>query len=271
VSALVLYEKRGHVAHIRLNRPEVHNALAPESVRALAAIWQDFSLDRTVRVGILSGEGPSFCSGMDLKRTNPGFGPVREAGDAQEPIDAQEALPRERRRINYVPPADLTKPLVCAIHGVAAGGGLELALGCDIRIAAEGSRMGLPEVTRGLAPGSGGMYWLARVVGLGPAMEMLLTGDLIDDREALALRLVNRVVPQARLMPTAEALAEKIAANAPLAVEAIKETVRRGLAAGPSEGLAISENQVRVLRLTDDYEEGRRAFREKRRPVFRGR
>jgi enoyl-CoA hydratase/carnithine racemase len=271
---VVLYEKQEGIAYIRLNRPHVHNALAPESIRALAHIWQEYAFDRSTRVAILSGEGESFCSGRDMKLTDLGFGHRRstEAENAQDeaPDDPWAGLPCERRRINYVPPPNLYKPIIAAIKGVALGGGLELALHCDIRIAAKGSRFGLPEVTRGLVPGSGGLYWLPRIVGLGPAMELTLTGRIIDAEEALALRLVNRVVEPHELMSTAEALARQIAQNAPLAVQAVKETIWRTIAACLEEGLNVSEHQVRILGLSQDAREGARAFEEKRPPHYRG-
>jgi enoyl-CoA hydratase/carnithine racemase len=272
---VVLYEARDGIAHIRLNRPKVHNALSPESIRALARTWQRFALDRTAHVGILSGEGESFCSGRDMKRTDLGFGHRRIGGapGAPEPPPDDEwaSVPCERRRINYIPPPSLAKPIIAAIQGVALGGGLELALACDIRIAATGSRMGLPEVCRGLVSGSGGLYWLPRIIGLGPAMELLLTGRMIDAEEARALRLINRLVAPADLLPTAEALARQIAQNPPLAVQAVKEAIRRTLAAGLEEGLNVSEHMNRVLQLSEDAREGARAFEEKRPPCYRGR
>ena len=263
----VILERAGPIARIRLNRPEAHNALAPASIRALARIWQELALDRTVRVAVISGEGVGFCAGMDLKRTDPGFG---ERG-AEAGADPYAALPAEPRRIHYVPPPGLRIPLVAEIHGVALGGGLEIALACDIRIAAHGSRFGLPEATRGLVPGSGGMFWLPRIVGWGQAMEMMLTGRIVGDEEALAMRLVNRLVEPSALLDAAMEVAGRIAANAPLAVQAIRETAWRTAGAGVEEALAVSENQIRVLRLTRDVEEGARAFAEKRVPEFSGR
>ncbi|MDB5825028.1 MAG: enoyl-CoA hydratase [Herminiimonas sp.] len=271
----VHYEARDGIAYIRLNRPHVHNALAPESVRALARIWQAYSLDRSVHVAILYGEGESFCSGRDMKVMDVGFGHRRitQTGDATGagPEDEWSSLAAERRRINYVPPPNLYKPVIAAIRGPALGGGLELALNCDIRIAATGSQFGLPEVTRGVVPGSGGLYWLPRIIGVGPAMELLLTGRIIDASEALALRLVNRVVEPDRLIATAEEIAHQIARNPSLAVQAVKETVWRTVGSGLEEGLHVSEHQNRVLQLTQDAQEGALAFEEKRAPRYQGR
>jgi enoyl-CoA hydratase/carnithine racemase len=275
---VVHYETLDGIAYIRLNRPEVHNALAPESVRALARIWRTFALDRSARVAILSGEGASFCSGRDVKLTDVGFG-YRRAPDAGQGIDAAAAmpddewtsLPCERRRVNYVPPTTLYKPVIAAIRGAALGGGLELAAHCDIRIAATDSRFGLPEVTRGVVPGSGGLYWLPRLVGMGAAMELALTGRIIGAEEALALRLVNRVVEPDELMPIAEALAREIARNPALAVQAVKETIWRTVGSGLEEGMYVSEHQNRVLQLSQDACEGALAFEEKRAPRYQGR
>lgn len=269
MAAAVIYEKEGAIARIRLNRPQVHNALSPESIRLLEEIWRDFAFDRALKAAILSGEGESFCSGRDMKLTDLGFGWRHGEGAPEDERIATR--PCERRRVNYVPPPDLFKPIIAAIHGVALGGGLELALGCDIRIGAEGSRYGLPEVTRGLIPGSGGLYWLPRVIGLGAAMELAVTGRIVEGAEALSLRLVNRLVTPDELMPAAEAVAKEIIANPSLAVQGAKEAIWRTLGADPAEGLNVSEHQARILRLSRDAEEGARAFEEKRPPRYEDR
>ena len=271
---LIQYDKKGSVAYICLNRPQRHNAINPQMMRDLAAIWTDFALDRKLRVAVLHGAGPSFCSGMDIKDTHPGFGYRSQevaSGEEHDKALAFEALPGEKRRINYVPPTDLTKPVVGALHGRVAGGGLELALYCDVRIAADATTFAVPEVTRGIVPGSGAMYWLPRVIGVGRAMEWLLTGETMSCEEARASGLVNKIVPQEALLDVATERARKIAENAPLAVQAVKETVYRSLHSSLGEGMNISEHQTRILRMTADYEEGFRAYNEKRKPVFRGR
>jgi enoyl-CoA hydratase/carnithine racemase len=259
------------VAYVCLDRPAVHNALSPGCVLGLMEAWQTISRDPGIKVAILHASGESFCSGRDLRQTDLGFGPRTPGG---EPASADHALltrPGEARRAHYVPPATLYKPVIAAVQGLALGGGLELALGCDIRLATRGARFGLPEVTRAVVPGSGGMYWLPRLVGMGLAMEMLLTGRIIDADEALAMRLVNRVVERDELMPAARTLAHAIAAQPPLAVQAIKEAVWRTLGAGLEEGLRMGEHQNRVLQFTHDAAEGARAFEERRAPRYEGR
>jgi enoyl-CoA hydratase/carnithine racemase len=267
----VLYRVSDGIAYVCLNRPAVHNALAPGSVRALSRAWQAVALDRDVRVAILHASGESFCSGRDLRETDLGFGPRARAGEEPAADDDWTSRPGEARRIHYVPPPTLHKPVIAAIQGLALGGGLELALNSDIRIAAEGARFGLPEVTRGVVPGSGGMYWLPRIVGAGLAMEMLLTGRVVEAQEALAMRLVTRVVPRGELLPAAEEIARRIAQLPPLAVQAVKETVWRTAGAGVEEGLRVAEHQNRVLQMTRDVEEGALAFEQKRPPRYEGR
>lgn len=264
------------VAFLTLRRPQRHNALNPQLMRSLSQAWQSLALDSEVRVIVIAGEGPSFCSGMDIGQTHPGFGYLPQVRDAQEPqelaqADALAAGPGERRKLHYAPPPGLGKPVIAALHGRVSGGGLEIALGCDIRIAAQGTLLALPEVTRGIIPGSGGLYWLPRVVGLGHALEMILSGEPVEADHALRIGLVNRVVPADQLAACAAQLARRIAANAPLAVQAARDAVIRSLGAGAQEGLEISENLSRVLKATGDYEEGFRAYAERRSPRFEGR
>lgn len=267
----VLYRVEAGIAWVCLNRPEVHNALAPQSVRALARVWQTIALDREVRVAILHAAGDSFCSGRDLRLTDLGFGPRHRPGEDPPEDDEWSSRPGEARRIHYVPPPTLHKPVIAAVQGLALGGGLELALNCDIRVAADDALFGLPEVTRGVVPASGGLYWLPRFVGMGLAMEMMLTGRTVDASQALAMRLVNRVVARGDILTTAECIARQIAQLPPLAVQAVKETVWRTMSAGVEEGLRVAENQNRVLQGTRDAQEGALAFEQKRTPKFEGR
>jgi enoyl-CoA hydratase/carnithine racemase len=275
-TALARYERHGSVARIGLHRPQRHNALNPLAMRELNQAWRDYALDREARAAVLWGEGPSFCSGMDIAQTHPGYGYRETAAatiDDSERASASryEARPGEKRRFQYVVPHDLGKPVIAAVHGRVAGGGLELALACDLRVAAEGTVFALPEVSRGIVPASGACFWLPRIVGLGRALEMLLTGEAVAAEDALRIGLVNRVVPMEQLQSVAQQLAERIAANAPLAVQATRDATLRGLGCGVHEAMEISENLSRVLRTTADYEEGFQAFAERRAPRFVGR
>jgi len=271
----IQFSIKNHIGYVCLSRSERHNALNPLMIRTLAQLWPEIQLNRDVRVVILYGEGPSFCSGMDLKYTNPGFGYRSEikAEITSEELDLAstfEALPGERRKLNYVSPPNFNKPIISVLQGNVRGGGLELALNSDIRLATEDTTFGFPEVTRGIAAASGGMVLLPQIIGLGRAMELLLTGDFIDAHEAYRIGLVNKIVSKDLILDTAILLAKKIASNAPLAIQATKETTLRAIGIAIPEGLSISENQARNLLQTNDYQEGAAAFTSKREPKFTG-
>ncbi|MEY4645703.1 MAG: hypothetical protein RLZZ596_2534 [Pseudomonadota bacterium] len=248
-----------HIATVTLNRPEAMNALDPESVEQLHAIWQKVSSDSDIRVVILTGAGDrSFCTGADLKKTQPPsetfaelhFGSVR-------PTPSLATL-------------QIGKPVIGAINGFALGGGLELALQCDIRIASDGAKFGLPEVCIGSIPGAGGTQRIVRAIGQSDAMLMLLTGARIDAQEALRIGLVSRVVTPSALMETAMSIARQIAANAPLAVAAVKRLATVGREIPLTAGLELEQQSFGILRNSEDRLEGRSAFAEKRKPVFKG-
>jgi E-phenylitaconyl-CoA hydratase len=235
------------------------NSIDPETQIELRAHWARIREDDGVRVVILTGAGErAFCTGADLKKTMP-------------PAENYASLAFGRGDPDFSSQIATDKPVICAINGYALGGGLELALACDIRIAAEHARLGLPEVRVGTIPGDGGTQRLPRTIGRSDAMLLLLTGDHIDAAEALRLGIISRVVPYARLRAEAEEIASRIAANAPLSVRAIKRLVMQGLE--QPLGTAIAQERLTwgVLRDTDDRIEGRRAFQEKRKPVYRGR
>jgi len=250
---------REHVATVVLNRPEAMNAIDPETQAELLDCWSRVRSDDAIRVVILTGAGErAFCTGADLKKTMP-------------PPENYASLAFGRGDVDFASKLETDKPLICAINGYALGGGLELALACDIRIAADHARFGLPEVRVGTIPGDGGTQRLPRTVGMSDAMLLLLTGDHIDAAEALRLGIVSRVVPFAELRREAEAIAGRIAANAPLSVRAIKRLVTQGR--GLPLDVAIAQERLAwgVLRDTEDRIEGRRAFQEKRKPVYKGR
>jgi enoyl-CoA hydratase len=255
----ILFERKKGIAYLTLNRPEVLNArnrrMREELIDAVTAIRED----PEVRVVILTGAGErSFSAGRDLKEAAQEKVGVVAARQAKMEISDTEMIAR------------LDKPVIAAINGFALGGGCELALACDIRVAVEGAKVGLPEVSRGMIPGSGGTQRLSRVVGLGKALELILTGSVIDAQEACRIGLVNKVVPRDGLMAAAEEYAQAIATKAPVAVVLAKEAVREGYEMSLDDGLRLETDLSALLRTTEDIKEGARAFVEKRPPQWRG-
>ena len=249
-----------HVATIVLNRPEAMNAVDPPMREELYAVWGRIQSDEAIRVAIVTGAGDrAFCTGSDLKRTNP---PTESYAELLLGRDAPG---------NMLHRFGTDKPVICAVNGYALGGGMELALACDICICADTARFGLTEARIGSIPGSGGVQRLPRAVSKSDAMLMLLTGDMVDAAEAHRMGIVSRVVPLAELMPAARAIATRIAANAPLAVRALKRLVLQGMDMPLPAALEVDKYMFGLLRDTEDRLEGRRAFQEKRKPVYRGR
>ncbi len=250
------YEKEGRIAIFTINRPEVRNALNMETMRELRKVMTDFRDDPDLWVGIVTGAGDkAFCGGADIKDTLP--------------------FMREHCRDPWAMPAsimrglEMWKPLVAAINGMALGGGLELALACDIRIAADNARLGTTEVNLGLIPGWGGTQRLPRVIPWCKAAELLLMGRPIDAEEAYRIGLVNKVVPQAEVLATAKEWAQIICNAAPLAVRSAKEAMLRGAAMTLEEGLRLENALVAYVMGTEDFAEGTRAFVEKRKPDYK--
>ncbi len=249
---VVRLARQGGVATLTLNRPERRNAIDQAMRDALAATLAELDGDGEVRVAVLTGAGPAFCAGVDLAE-----GPPRDGAAARPPV----AQPLWAFR----------KPVVAAINGAAVGGGLELALACDIRIAASSARLGLTEVRIGSLPGSGGTQLLPRTIGPGAAARMLLTGELVDAAGALRLGLVSEVVMDRELAGAAAALAARIAEGAPLSLLAAKRALRAAADLPFAEGQALERRLWAELASTEDRAEGRAAFREKRTPRFSGR
>lgn len=255
----VLYDVRDQVAWITLNRPEAMNAIS-DGVRAqLPQAIERAESDAAVRVMVISGNGErAFCAGADVK----GF----------VEVESLTRLRQTRAHAHWILAFDRArKPIIAAIHGYCLGGGLEIALACDIRIAADDAKFGLPEVTRGTLPGAGGTQRLARVVGLGRALDIALSGEHISADDALRMGLVSRLVPRSQLTTTAEALALRIASHAPLSVLLTKEAVRGSLDTDLPTGLRIEADLGTLIASTEDRVEAGKAFREKRKPVFKGR
>jgi enoyl-CoA hydratase/carnithine racemase len=252
----VEYQKEGKIAVFTLNRPEVHNAIDPETMEALTKALLDFQKDESLWAGIITGAGTrAFSVGADIAKTLP---LLKEAANKPkgEPPNLMRGL-------------EIWKPLVAAINGMALGGGLEVCLACDIRIAAENASFGLPEVTLGLIPAWGGTQRLPRLIPWAFAAEMLFTGRLINAEEAYRIGLVNRIVPQADLMPTAIKMAELLCKPAPLAVRAAKQAMFQGTSLSLTDGLQLEKMLTKYITGTEDFTEGCQAFMEKRKPLFK--
>ncbi len=249
----------GGVATITVNRPEKRNPLNRETVAAIDACFGDLAANDAVKAVIVTGAGEkAFVAGADLNQVTA----LDAMGGREWGLVGQEVFNRVEA---------MEKPVIAAINGWALGGGLELAMACHIRIAAQTARMGQPEVKLGIVPGYGGTQRLARIIGRGRAIEMLLTGDPIDAAEALRIGLVNHVVPAAELMEKAREIAGKILKNGPVAVALILQAVNRGLEMPLPQALEWEASQFGLSCATEDIKEGTRAFLEKREPKFTGR
>lgn len=264
----ILYEKKeNQIAYITINRPQVMNAIDPEANRQLEKAWLDFRDDPDVLVAILTGAGDqAFCSGADIKRMVPGMGP-------------ESRLYGTERRVGFIRgpgcggitrEIEIYKPIIAAVNGYALAEGLEIALACDIILASENAFFGLPQVGLGVIPGAGATQRLPRMIPFKKAMEMILTGERIDAQEAYRLGLINKVVPLDRLLPEAEAMALKICEKGPIAIQAAKEVVLRGMRLSLQEGLLLEASMLDDLLETEDAREGARAFVEHRKVHFRG-
>ncbi len=252
-------EHDGGVACVTLNRPDKRNAIDDATRDALAVTFARLDEDAAIRVVIFTGAGPAFCAGVDL--TTPGNVAAQSAAVAT-PIVSRPRL--------SAPLENFSKPVIAALNGVAVGGGLELALACDIRIAAAGARFGLPEVKIGSVPGSGGTQRLVGAVGRSFAAQMLFTGEMITAEQALASGLVSEVLAPEALMDRAWTLARTIAGNAPLSLVAIKKAFRAATDQPLAAGFELERALYGALTLSEDRAEGRAAFREKRKPEFKG-
>jgi E-phenylitaconyl-CoA hydratase len=247
------------VACLTLNRPDKRNAIDDATRDALTKAFAGFEDDIAVRVVILTGAGTAFCAGVDL--TTQGNVAVHSS------IAASAIVTRPRLTAAL---DNFNKPVIAALNGVAVGGGLEMALACDIRIASTGARFGLTEAKIGSLPGSGGTQRLVSTVGRSVAAQMLFTGELITAEQALAVGLVSELHAPEALMGRAFALAKIIAENAPLSLFAIKKALRSATDMPLAVGLELERSLYGALAMTQDREEGRKAFREKRKPNFQG-
>ena len=254
----ILYEVDAQVATVTLNRPDVLNAQNDALRTELHQVFTTLTTDDGVKVVVITGAGDrAFSAGAD----------IREFVEPASPTQLRE----RRKRIEYRSVMDrCSQPIIAAINGFALGGGLELALACDIRIAAENATLGLTEINLAIIPGGGGTQRLPRLVGRGKALEMILTGARIPASEALRLGIVERVVPAGEALTAATELARAIAAKAPIALRYAKEAVVKGLGMSLEDGLRLEGDLSTLLRTTEDRVEGAKAFLEKRRPRWTG-
>ena len=258
----LLFEQRGHVAVITLNRPERLNAISGEMLAGLSTQLIACQRDPEIRVVVLTGAGRGFCSGLDLVDQQ-----ARMGSDGEAPgyslFDLRDAPPVVLQRMD--------KPVICALNGAAAGYGMDMALLADIRVASDRAKMGAVFARRGVLPESGGTWILPRLLGWARAAEVAFRGRVLDAQESLDVGLVNEIVPHDDLMTRTMELADEIAANAPLSVQATKRMMRLGMDE-PFEA-AVDHIYLQLLPLfqSDDFKEGVRSFMEKRDPNFQGR
>ena len=255
----VLYEKRSGIAYVTLNRPKVLNALNTPTWKDLKRAFEDARDDPAVRGVILTGAGDkAFIAGADIS----------ELADVTA-VEAEKSSSYGQGVLNLI--ENLGKPVVAAVNGFALGGGCETAMACTIRIASEKAKFGQPEVTLGLIPGGGGTQRLPRLVGKGRALQLVLSGEMINAQEAYHMGLVNEVVPASELITRSEGILKKIFSNAPIAVKYALEAANKGMETGLSEGLALEASYFGLCAATEDKKEGTSAFLAKRAAQFHGR
>jgi enoyl-CoA hydratase len=255
----ILFGKKNSIAYVTINRPKVLNALNMATMGELRSVFTELKDDRDVRVVILTGAGEkSFVAGADI-------------GELQKnnPVEAKEYTHRGQAVLDVI--ENVGKPVIACVNGFALGGGCEIAMACTMRLASENAKLGQPEVKLGIIPGYGGTQRLPRLVGKGIAMQLLLTGEMITAQEAHRIGLVNEVVPAAQLIFRAEAIAQSIIKNAPLAIQYCLEAVNHGMEMTLQEGLYLEAALFAVSSATEDKTEGTTAFLEKRAASFAGR
>jgi enoyl-CoA hydratase/carnithine racemase len=258
-TSVLQVENEQNVAVLKLNRPEVMNALNFSLLNALKNEIEKLQFDHDVRVVLITGQGEkAFCAGADLKERS-----------AMNPVEVKKFIMTIRNLFTSI--EQLNKPVIAAINGIGLGGGTELALACDIRIASENASLGLTETRLGIIPGAGGTQRLPRLISVGKAKELIFTGRRINAQEALDIGLVNLVCPLETLMDKCREMADMICEAGPIAVEQAKYAINFGIETDIQTGLAIESNAYRVTIPTEDRIEALKAFREKRKPQFKGR
>src|SRR5207248_3887580 len=255
----IKFDKHDQIATVTINRPEKLNALNMAVMTELRDAFTAIKDDAEVRVALLTGAGEkAFVAGADINELQ-----------KNNPVEAKAYTHRGQAVLDLI--ENLGKPVIACINGFALGGGCELALACTMRLASENAKLGQPEVKLGIIPGYGGTQRLPRLVGKGVAAQLLLTGDMISAQEAHRIGLVNEVVPAAELLPRAEAIAQAIIKNAPLAIQYCLEAVNHGMEMTQQEGLFLEATLFSVCCATEDKKEGTTAFLEKRAANFQGR
>ena len=261
----VLYDVRDGIATLTLNRPERLNTISREMLMLLGQLLLKADADPAVRVVILTGAGRAFCAGLDLNAATKGSG-IGSQNDTTSTVTTLD--------LKTAPPTilfNMEKPTICALNGSAAGYGMDIALGCDIRIMAEGAKFAAAFVKRGVVPESGGTWFLPRMIGWAKAAELIFTGRTLSAVESLAMGLANEVVATGDVMSRANAVAAEIAGNAPLAVQAAKRMMRSGLSESFGDHVHHVFVQLLPLFRSEDFREGMASFLEKRPPNFKGR
>jgi enoyl-CoA hydratase/carnithine racemase len=258
----LLFEVKNNVAVMTLNRPEALNAFTPAILEGWVARLEEAQARDDIRALVVTGTGRGFCSGGDVKRM--GEGADNSPRTTKDNLWTRTQMVAKRM-------VQFDKPTIAAINGVAAGGGLDIALCCDIRTAAESARMAETYARIGLLPGAGGAWYLPRIVGKAKALEMLWTCEFVEAKEALEIGLVSHVWPDTELMERTLALAARIARGAPLSNRLIKRTLNQGLETDLWTHLDQISSHIAAIRSSEDHAEAIRAFKEKREPVFKGR
>src|SRR5512133_2260011 len=254
----ILFDKKNSIAYLTVNRPKVLNALNMATMEELRAAFHDIKNDASVRVVILAGSGEkAFIAGADISELA-----------KHDAVSGKEYTHRGQSVLNLI--ENLGKPVIACINGFALGGGCEIAMACTMRLATENAKFGQPEVKLGIIPGYGGTQRLPRLVGKGIAMQLVLTGEMITAQEAHRIGLVNEIVAAGELIPRAEAIAQKIIANAPLAVQYTMEAMNKGMETTLAEGLYLEATLFGLACTTEDKKEGTSAFLEKRTAQFKG-
>ncbi|MDQ7096845.1 enoyl-CoA hydratase-related protein [Desulfosporosinus sp. PR] len=270
----LLYRKQGYIARIILNRPEQYNAFSLPMIQRWAESLQDAQEDQTIRVIAVTARGKAFSAGGDIKAMLEGKGFM--GCDDQGDLWGDKAIERKRALTDHIHKIALTleamdKPVICGINGVAVGAGLDMALMCDIRLAADDARLSAGYVKVGLVPGDGGAFYLPKLVGTAKALELLWTGDFVSAPEAETIGLVNKVVPAAVLEEATLEMAERIAASPPICVQMIKRAVYSAQRTNDLRtALDLISSHMAIVTEMSDHKEGLAAIKEKRKPEFKG-